>query len=165
MNDGALPEDPLRFFEQECQANLMERADSTTYGYAKLIVRKVSTRRAGRGLQAAQMVLLMLPSLFGVPLEWYRTTLQAEVQVSDAAGNLLGTYTGTGNSNVKVAVYHGYSQTTAPRLADIIALRGALAQIRPQLDTATARLCPLLQAGGTIENPTLPASAEATGNR
>ncbi|HEX8657141.1 MAG TPA: hypothetical protein VF690_06395 [Hymenobacter sp.] len=165
MNDGALPEDPLRFFEQECKAHLVEPTDSITYGYAKLVVRKVSTRRAGRGLQAAQMAMLMLPSVFGIPLEWYRTTLQAEVQVSDAAGNLLGTYTGTGTSNVKVAMYHGYSQTAAPRLADIIALRGAMAQIRPQLDTATARLCPLLLAAGTIENPKLATSAEVTDNR
>jgi hypothetical protein len=55
---------------------------------------------------------------------------------------------GTGNSEVKVAMYHGYSQTTAPRLADVIALRGAMAQIRPQLDTATARLRPLLLERG-----------------
>ena len=53
-----------------------------------------------------------------------------------------------------------------PRLADIIALRGAMAQIRPQLDTATVRLRPLLLAGGTVENPTIPAaSSSATGGR
>jgi len=165
MNDGALPEDPLKLFQQECRTNLTEPTDSATFGYAKLVVKKVRTLRTGRGLQGLQVVTFMVPAVIGVPLEWYKTTLQAEVQVSDAAGNLLGTYAGTGTSAVKVAMYHGYSQTTAPRLADIIALRGAIAQIRPQLDTATARLRPLLLAGGTVENPTLPSTSVVTGSR
>ena len=165
MNDGALPEDPLKLFQQECHLNLTEPTDTATYGYAKLVVKKVRTLRTGRAVQGLQVLTFMIPAILGIPLEWYKTTLQAEVQVSDAAGNLLGSYTGTGTSAVKVAVYHGYSQTTAPRLADVIALRGAMAQIRPQLDTATARLRPLLLAGGTVENPTLPSSSGATGSR
>jgi hypothetical protein len=156
MYDGALPEDPLKLFQQECMTNLVEPTDTATFGYAKLVVKKVRTVRTGRGLQGIQVVTFMVPAVLGIPLEWYKTTLQAELQVSDAAGNLIGSYVGTGTSAVKVAMYHGYSQTTAPRLADIIALRGAMAQIRPQLDTATARLRPLLLAGGTVENPTLP---------
>ena len=162
MNDGALPEDPLKLFQQECRNNLTEPTDSATYGYAKLVVKKVKTLRTGRGLQGIQVLTFLLPAVVGVPLEWYKTTLQAEVQVSDAAGNLIGSYAGTGTSEVKVAMYHGYSQTTAPRLADIIALRGAMAQIRPQLDTATARLRPLLMAGGTVENPTIPAAGSSS---
>ena len=138
MNDGALPEDPLKLFQQECSNNLTEPTDSATFGYAKLIVKKVKTIRTGRAVQGIQVLTFMLPAVVGVPLEWYKTTLQAEVQVSDAAGNLLGTYIGTGKSEVKVAMYHGYSQSDAPRLADVIALRAAIAQIRPQLDTATA---------------------------
>jgi hypothetical protein len=165
MNDGALAEDPLKIFQQECRINLTEATDSATYGYAKLIVKKVKTLRTGRGIQGLQVVTFLIPAVIGIPLEWYNTTLQAEVQVSDAAGNLLGSYTGTGSSEVKVAMYHGYSQTAAPRLADIIALRGAIAQIRPQLDTATARLRPLLLAGGTVENPTLPSSSVTTTGR
>lgn len=164
MNDGALPEDPLKLFQQECHTNLTEPTDTATYGYAKLIVKKVRTVRTGRAIQGLQVLTFMIPAVIGIPLEWYKTTLQAELQVSDAAGNLLGTYSGSGKSEVKVAMYHGYSQTTAPRLADIIALRGAMAQIRPQLDTATMRLRPLLLAGGKVENPTLPASG-TTGNR
>jgi hypothetical protein len=165
MNDGALPEDPLKLFQQECQTNLTEPTDTATFGYAKLVVKKVRTLRTGRGLQGIQVLTFLVPAVIGIPLEWYKTTLQAEVQVSDAAGNLLGTYVGNGSSAVKVAMYHGYSQTTAPRLADVIALRGAIAQIRPQLDTATARLRPLLLAGGTVENPTLPSSSVVTGSR
>lgn len=158
MNDGASSDDALKLFQQECNTNLTEPADTATFGFAKLVVTKVKTVRRGRGLQTLQLATLMLPSLLGVPLEWYHTTLEAEVQVSDASGNLLGTYSGTGTSAVKVAMYHGYSQTAAPRLADIIALRAAMAQIRPQLDTATARLRPLLLAGGTVTNPASPAA-------
>ena len=165
MNDGALPDDPLKMFQQECRNSLTEPTDSATFGYAKLVVKKVRTLRTGRAVQGLQVLTFMVPAVLGIPLEWYKTTLQAEVQVSDAAGNLLGSYSGTGTSEVKVAMYHGYSQTTAPRLADVMALRSAMAQIRPQLDTATARLRPLLLAGGAVENPTLPSSSVVTGSR
>jgi hypothetical protein len=159
MNDGALPDDPLRLFKSELQHNVVEAADTATFGYMRLVVTKVKTIRKGRSLQAAQVVTMLVPSVFGAPLEWYNTNIEAEVQVMDASGQLLGTYTGKGTSEVKVAMYHGYSQTDAPRLADVIALREALNQVRPQLDTASTRLRPLLLAGGTVNNPTLPSSA------
>jgi hypothetical protein len=159
MNDGALPDDPLRLFKSELQHNVVEAADTATFGYMRLVVTKVKTIRKGRSLQAAQVITMLVPSVFGAPLEWYNTNIEAEVQVMDASGQLLGTYTGKGSSEVKVAMYHGYSQTDAPRLADVIALREALNQVRPQLDTAAARLKPLLLAGGTVNNPTLPSSA------
>jgi len=82
------------------------------------------------------------------------------VQMMNSTGELLGTYTGKGSSSVKVAMYSGYSQTEAPRLADVLALREALAQIRPQLDTASTRLRPLMMAGGQVNNPTLPGSSK-----
>ncbi|RZK24592.1 MAG: hypothetical protein EOO56_00710 [Hymenobacter sp.] len=165
MNDGALPDDPLRLFKSELQHNVVEATDTATYGYIRLVVTKVHTTRKGRSLQAAQVVTMLVPSVFGAPLEWYNTDLEAEVQVMDASGQLLGTYTGKGTSNVKVAMYHGYSQTDAPRLADVMALREALNKVRPQLDTAALRLRPLLMAGGAVNNPTLPSSANtATGS-
>jgi len=159
MNDGALPDDPLRLFKSELQHNVVEATDTATYGYMRLVVTKVHTTRKGRSLQAAQVATMLVPSVLGAPLEWYNTDLEAEVQVMDATGQLLGTYTGKGTSNVKVAMYHGYSQTDAPRLADVMALREALNKVRPQLDTAAARLRPLLMAGGAVNNPTLPSSA------
>jgi hypothetical protein len=156
MNDGALPEDPLRMFKAEMQRNVVEPTDTATYGYARLVVTKVKTVRTGRSLQAAQVITFLIPSIFGAPLEWYKTDIQAEVQMMNANGELLGTYTGKGTSNVKVAMYSGYSQTEAPRLADVLALKEALAQIRPQLDTASTRLRPLMLTGGSVNNPTLP---------
>lgn len=154
MNDGALPEDPLRLFRAELQRNVMEPTDTATYGYARLVITKVHTSRTGRILQAIQVFpLMMTPTLLGVPLEWYHTEMQAEVQVLDASGEIIGTYTGQGTSKVKVAAYHGYSQKDAPRLADVLALRQALSQIRPQLDTASIRLRSRLLAGGAVDNP------------
>ena len=160
MNDGALPEDPLRLFKADLQRNVLEPTDTATFGYARLVVTKVKTVRTGRSLQAAQVITFLIPSIFGAPLEWYKTDLQAEVQMMNANGELLGTYTGKGTSSVKVAMYSGYSQTEAPRLADVIALREALAQIRPQLDTASTRLRPLMMTGGQVNNPTLPGSSK-----
>jgi hypothetical protein len=160
MNDGALPEDPLRMFKAEMQRNVVEPTDTATFGYARLVVTKVKTVRTGRSLQAAQVITFLIPSIFGAPLEWYKTDIQAEVQMMNATGELIGTYTGKGTSSVKVAMYSGYSQTEAPRLADVLALREALAQIRPQLDTASTRLRPLMIAGGQVNNPTLPGASK-----
>jgi hypothetical protein len=44
----------------------------------------------------------------------------------------------------------------------VLALRQALDKVRPQLDTAATRLNPLLLAGGTVNNPTLPSAANTT---
>lgn len=149
--EGALPNDAPAVFRQELAYHLAEPADSIGYGYAKLIVTQAEVARTGRALQAFQMMTLMTPSLFGLPLEWYRTQVTAEVQIINSQGEIIGTYTGTGRSNVRVAMYHGYSQSSAPRLSDVQALRLALDQIRPQLDTAALGLREQLQKAGPLD--------------
>lgn len=161
LSDGFFPEDPLRLLTSELQRNLAEPTDSATYGYVRLVVTQAAGRRLNRGLQALQMTLLLTPTFLGVPLETYQTDLTAELQISDAQGRLLGTYAGKGRGRARVAMYHGYAQKNAPRLADVLALRDALAHIRPQLDTAAARLRPLLLAH-PVDNPTLPTTAART---
>ncbi|MBC6988479.1 MULTISPECIES: hypothetical protein [Hymenobacter] len=134
-SDGALPEDPQKLFQNEINQNITDSGDSLLFGYARLQVTEATAARAGRGFQAFQMLTFMAPSLFGMPLEYRRTSLRAEVQIMNDRGQVIGTYEGIGRSNVRVAMYHGYSQSDAPRLADADALRLALAQIRPQLET------------------------------
>ncbi|WP_400191827.1 hypothetical protein [Hymenobacter sp. B81] len=150
QSDGAWPDDPQKLFEREVRMNMTEPEDTLRYGYAKLLITEVSTDRQGKVLQALQLITLMTPSVLGVPLEWYHTTLKAEMQIVDARGEVLGTYTGTGESRIKVAMYHGYSQTQAPRLADVEALRLALAQIKPQVSLDAARLRDQLLAAGPV---------------
>lgn len=149
--EGAYPGDPLKLFQQEVKQNLVDEADSARFGYLKLQVTSATTKRGGRGLQAFQMATLMVPSLFGLPIEYCRTAVQAEVQVIDSHGELVGTYIGEGTSNVRVAMYHGYSQTQAARLADVEALRQALNQIRPQLEGISDSLRTVLLTSGPIE--------------
>ena len=81
----------------------------------------------------------MTPSLLGVPLEWYRTNITAEVQIINARGEVIGTYTGTGRSKVRVAMYHGYGQSKAARLSDVQALR--LALTRPTATRQSQFVC------------------------
>lgn len=154
--DGAEPDDALKIFQRELRQNVVEPTDTATFGYAKLTVTEARVRRSNRGLQALQMATLMVPSLFGVPLENYKTNVTVELQVLDADGKEVGCYAGFGESNVRVAMYHGYSQTTAPRLSDVQALRAALGRIRPQLDSASTRVRTHLLSTGAVANPTLP---------
>lgn len=150
--EGAHPEDPQKLFNNEMQRNVLEPADSTeSFGYAKLQITKAEVIRKGKGFQILQMLTFLTPSLLGMPLEYYCTDIQAEVQIMDTQGNVLATYTGTGQSNVRVAMYHGYSQSKAPRLADIEALREALSQIRPQLETDADMLRGKLLDGGPVD--------------
>lgn len=145
---GALPEDPQRLFEREVRMHLTDPEDTARYGTAQLQVLECSARRTGRLLQGVQIATLMLPSVLGVPLEWYESDLRAAMQIVSAKGDTLATYRGHGQSRIRVAMYHGYSQTQANRVADLAALREALNQIKLQLDNDAGRLRGQLLAAG-----------------
>ena len=151
LTEGAWPEDPLRVFRQEVNQNLTAPTDSIPYGYARLVVTKAEVKRTGRFFQALQMLTLMLPSVLGLPVEYYRTEVGARVQILNTRGDTLATYAGTGRSKVRVAMYHGYSQTQAPRLSDVQALRLALDQIRPQIATDADTLRQQLLTAGIVK--------------
>ncbi|RPD45407.1 hypothetical protein DNI29_18670 [Hymenobacter sediminis] len=152
MTEGAHPDDASKLFRQELSFHLAEaQPDTAKYGYAKLLVTQAQVQRTGRALQAFQMLTLMTPSLLGMPLEWYRTNVKAEVQIINAKGEVIGSYSGIGRSKVRVAMYHGYSQTKAARLSDVQALRLALDQIRPQLDADADTLRQQLATSGPLE--------------
>jgi hypothetical protein len=144
-------DDARRMFEQELNQNIIDSGDSTKFGYVKLQIMEATVSRPGRILQAFQMMTLLTPSVLGIPLGWYCSRVRAEVQLYDAHGELLGTYAGTGQSSVRVAMYHGYSQSAAPRLADVQALRLALEQIRPQLEVDASALRTELVNRGPVE--------------
>ncbi|NVO30289.1 hypothetical protein [Hymenobacter lapidiphilus] len=160
-SEDGYPEDPHKVFRKELSYHLAESAatgldvglDSVQYGYAKLQITQATQQRTGRVLQIFQMLTLMTPSLLGIPLEWYRTDVRAEVQIIDARGETIGTYTGQGRSKVRVAVYHGYGQGHghASRLADVQGLRLALDQIRPQLEQAADTLRQQLLSTGPVQ--------------
>ncbi|MFD2785442.1 hypothetical protein [Hymenobacter rubripertinctus] len=151
-SEDGYPDDAVKAYRQELSYHLAEpRVDSVRYGYAKLMVTQVQQQRTGHFFQALQMLTLMTPSLLAVPLEWYRTRVKAEMQIIDARGEVIGTYVGEGRSKVRVAMYHGYGQGKAARLADIQGLRLALDQIRPQLAAATDTLRQQLLTAGPLE--------------
>ncbi|MBU6121943.1 hypothetical protein [Hymenobacter siberiensis] len=148
--DSASHDDRLRLFQNEIYRNVAEPTSMTSLGSALLQVPEVEVKRTGRMLQVVQLLTMLTPSLVGLPLETYQTTLTARVQIRDLQGKVLGEYEGHGQARVQVAMYYGYSQRHAPGLSDALALRMALAQIRQQLDTAATRLRPLLLAAGPV---------------
>ena len=155
LSEGITHADLLRLFKAEVEHNITsgEGSDASSYGWARLEVTEALTGRTGRALQIVQLCTLLVPSIFGLPLESYETAVKVRMQILDAQGELVGEYQGEGRAKVWVALYYGYSQHKAPGLADAVALRLALAQIRPQLDTAAGRLRPLLLARGLQASP------------
>ncbi|GAB2952942.1 hypothetical protein GCM10027048_17640 [Hymenobacter coalescens] len=149
-SQGALPEDAQQLFEREVRMNLTEPEDTARFGFAHLQIVEATAERRGRFWQGLQMLTLMTPTLLGVPVEWYETDLRATVQILNAQGDTLATYRGQGKSRVRVAMYHGYAQTQAHRLADLEALRLALGQIKPQMEMDAARLRRGLLTAGPI---------------
>jgi hypothetical protein len=149
-SDGAYPEDAQQLFEREVRMNLSDPEDTARFGYARLRITEARTVRRGKVLQGLQMMTFMTPALLGVPLEWYETELTAAVQIISARGDTLASYAGMGKSRVRVALYHGYPQTQAHRLADLEALRLALARIKPQLDLDGQRLRAQLLSAGPV---------------
>jgi hypothetical protein len=149
--EGALPEDARLLFQRELRQNVTAPADSAQFGYAKLVITNSRISRSGKGFQAFQMATLMLPTLVGLPMEYYCTKLDAVVQIMNAKGQVIGTYNGSGSSRVRVAMYHGYGQTAAPRLSDAQALKQALDRIRPQLAADAGRLRDELLVTGPLE--------------
>ncbi|MBT9394280.1 hypothetical protein KLP40_14000 [Hymenobacter sp. NST-14] len=151
-SEDGYPDDAVKAFRQELSYHLAEpREDSVRYGYAKLLVIQGEQQRTGHFFQAIQMLTLMTPSLLALPLEWYRTRVKAEMQIINARGEVIGSYVGEGRSKVRVAMYHGYGQGKAARLADIQGLRLALDQIRPQLDADADTLRTQLLSTGPVE--------------
>ncbi|SHJ74395.1 hypothetical protein SAMN02745146_0044 [Hymenobacter daecheongensis DSM 21074] len=149
--EGALPEDARLLFLRELRQNVTVPTDSAQFGYAKLVITNSSMRRAGKAFLVTQMLTLMTPTLIGIPMEYYCTKLEATVQILNAKGETLGTYTGTGDSRIRVAMYHGYGQTGAPRLSDVTALKQALNEIRPKLAADAGRLRDELMVSGPLE--------------
>ena len=148
--DSTSHDDRLRLFQNEIYRNVTEPTSMTSMGSALLQVTEAEVTRKGRLLQVIQLFTMLTPSLVGLPLETYQTTLTARVQIRNLRGKVLGEYEGHGQAKVQVAMYYGYSQGHAPGLSDALALRMALAQIRQQLDTAATRLRPLLLAAGPV---------------
>jgi hypothetical protein len=132
--DGTTPEGLLRLFQNEVYRNVAEPNGQPNAGVALLQVTAAEVHRTGRALQMVQFTTLMLPSLVGVPLETYQTTLTAQVQIRDVQGHLLAEYEGTGSARARVAMYYGFSQHQAPGVSNALALRMALAQIRQKLE-------------------------------
>ncbi|WP_055562482.1 hypothetical protein [Hymenobacter sp. AT01-02] len=112
--EGAQPDDAPKVFRQELAYHMAEPQDSLSFGYAKLVVTEAEVTRPGKALQAFQMITMMTPSLLGIPLEWYRTNVKAEVQIINSKGEIIGTYAGQGRSKVRVAMYHATARARHP---------------------------------------------------
>lgn len=148
---GARPDDAHRLFEREVRMNLSDPEDTARFGYARLQIRESSVARRGRFWQGLQLATFLTPALLGVPLESYESELTAVVRILSAQGDTLGAYTAVGRARVPVAFYYGYSQGQAHRVADLTALRAALARIKPQLAGDSRRMREELLAAGPLD--------------
>lgn len=153
---GSMPDYPFRLqdeiflFTKEVETNLTDPYGEK-YGTIAL-KRQLVDVRYGLGNLFLSSFLLTLPNLLGLPFMHIRYTLFVDIRIMDRNNRLMGSYTATGSSSVKVAYYYGYSlrNAHADRKAYTDALKDALNKIRPQLKADTPALNEKLTAAGKL---------------
>lgn len=150
-NAGTNPfraQDEIDLFTKEVERNLVDPYGEK-YGTIAL-TRNIVDARYGMGNFIASSLLFTVPNLFGLPFLNIRYTIAVELRIMDRNNRLIGNYSATGTSAVKVAYYRGYSlrNGNADRKAYTDAINDAFDRMRPRIAADVDRLNGLLRAAG-----------------
>lgn len=159
--DGTSPDELLLLFQNEVYRNVAEPNGQPNAGTAELQITAAEIHRTGRALQMLQLTTMLVPSIFGVPLENYKTELTARMLIRDVRGRVLAEYDGEGSASARVAMYYGFAQHKAPGVSNALALRMALAEIRQQVEWDAPVLSRRLLAAQRAAAPAPPSASSA----
>jgi len=117
------------------------------YGYAMLSL-DLHTRPAPLSplLTAGQILLLSVPSWFGVPYKYSRTDCIVVVDIVDSRNQTLGKYSGWGHGKSSTSLYKN-----GDRLGPVQAFFEALQQVQAQIAQEAHRLEAALKQAGPLE--------------
>lgn len=133
--------DRVNLFADEVEENLTDPygAKSGSITMAQNII------RVRPGIFIPSMVLLGVPTLFGVPFAIPKITVEVELRVMDARNRMIGKYSAVGNGRSICALYYGYPLVAVYRKTYVDAVNDAFDRIRPQIRADAARLDQLLR--------------------
>jgi hypothetical protein len=117
------------------------------YGYV-LVSTSYIKSRAGLGFALISGYTLLLPNLLGFPMGRYYYEMQVTVEILNSKRELIGKYRAIGKGKAMVAYYYGYGSVSASTKANLDALKGALRDIRTQIQQDASRLNNDLQTAG-----------------
>lgn len=140
-------EDAFTYMGNEVSDNLAETT-GPKYGHVRFKLVHYDRRTPGWGYSIGSVSTLFIPNLVGMPYNRVRAELELQVEIADANKKVLARYRAPGTGRAYVAMYYGYRPADAWRKANLLAMKNAMATIRPQILADADRLrMQLLEAG------------------
>lgn len=128
---GAM-QDVTHLLQNELADNVMEVGKNQA-GQARFKLLFYDRRNSGWGYAIPSILTLMTANVLGMPYATIRCDLELQLEIADAKGKPIVTYTAPGTAKAKVAMYYGYIGADAVRKANLEALKSALKAIEIKL--------------------------------
>ena len=143
-------QDKQDLFNAEVEQNLMIPYGEK-YGYI-ILQTNTGDIKMGNGFSVVSGLTLFIANLIGIPFSRTKIELEATVEILNSRKELIGKYRAIGKGQGIAALYYGYAVKNTFRKAYADALKNALSQIRPQIQTDAGRLSSELKKTGQINN-------------
>ncbi len=135
--------DVSRLLQNELEENINANG-SMVAGNARFKLVSYERRHPGWGFVFPTIATMGTANLLGMPFNVTRVELELQMEITDAAGNSIVTYTAPGRAKTSVAMYYGYNYVDATRKANLVALKRAMSAMKQAMgkdtDRTTARL-------------------------
>ena len=142
VTGGAL-NDVTHLLQRELADNVMLN-NGPQVGQARFKLLFYNRYNSGWGYIIPSIATLWTVNLLGLPIGTIRCELSLQMEIADAQGKSIVTYTAPGHGKAPVALYYGYNNADAIRKANLEALKSALKAIETKLQedvpSLTARM-------------------------
>ena len=139
-------QDAIVLYERDIRENV-SFGNSNSVGTAVCKITTGGTKTDGFGWCILSILTMTIPNWFGMPMLYYNTELELEVEIQDCNGSTIGRYTGYGFKRIPYAAWHGYGGSfhvtdggDGPRKSNIDAFKMAMAEIKSKIAVDYNRL-------------------------
>lgn len=149
--DGGVLPDAATLYSKDLEENLTNPVGEK-YGYAQFKTLVAQSGMHGLGWYALSLSTMDIPNiLFGMPWGVGKTNLEVEMQILNSKKEMIAKYKAEGSAKIPIALYHGYGMMGAIKMANITAVKMALANINAQVEKDAAMIKAKLTESGAIK--------------
>jgi hypothetical protein len=131
MSKDVRIQDAITIFDRDVKDNITDPfGDFKGYILCKI---NASSEKQNLGWAFLSGLTLMVPNILGMPIGAYKIVLDVDVEVYSISEKLIARYNASAYHKKYMAAYWGYGQD-ASRVANIMAFRDAMNQIKVQID-------------------------------
>ncbi len=142
---GAM-QDVTHLLQNELADNVMQVGKNQA-GQARFKLLFYERRNTGWGYAIPSILTLSAANILGMPYGTIRCELELQLEIADAKGKPIVTYSAPGTGRAKIAMYYGYVGADAIRKANLEALKTALKAIEIKLQEDVPTLSAQLAGG------------------